>query len=429
MGPNTRHLAKPANSRPRRLTPTRIAGLASAEAPYDVPDPDMPGLQLHIGSRLSDGSAGAKSWQFRFRWRGGRPKVTLGTYPEMSQHAAHDAVRKAREQIVKGIDPRRALLGRRAPKPASPGAPAPHSIEHLADEYFTRHIRPRLKRPEQVERLINVEVIDKWRGRDARAITPRDVVELLDAIVDRGSPSTANDLAAYLGQMYRFGIQRGLVESSPVMLLYRPGGPERPRSRALSDAELTTLLHRMDDIFKRAPDTATVIRVLLYTACRRGELAGARWSELALDGEAVWTIPPERTKTGEQTGTPYVVPLVAAAVAEFRTLKRMAGRSSFVLPAESGDGPMDPKLLTRSLARHLATLKKNGIEPFTLHDLRRTVRTGLARLKVPPHIAERCLNHSQPGIAAVYDVYAYVDEKRDALAKWAAHLATLGGAA
>jgi integrase len=425
MGPKPRPKQDVAKTpRRRRLTATRIVSLESDADPYDVFDPDMPGLQLHVGAHLADGSPGTKSWQFRFRWRGHRPKMTLGTFPAMSQKAAHDAVRAANEQIAKGIDPRRGMLTRRALPPPVGGTSQiiPNSVEHLADEFFKRHIRPRLRRPEQVERLINVEVLKTWRTRDARAVAPREVVELLDAIVDRGSRTIANDLAAYLSQMFRFGIQRGLVDSNPVQLLFRPGGEEKPRNRALSDTELGALLSKLDDVFKRAPRTANAIRIALYTACRRGELAGARWSELSLEAkEPVWRIPPERAKTGVE----YIVPLVPAAVTEFKELKRAAGRSPYVLPAESGDGPIDSKLITRSIARHLVTLRKIGVKEFVYHDLRRTCRTGLAQLKIPPHIAERCLNHAQPGIVATYDVHQYLDEKREALEKWALHLGGL----
>jgi len=97
-----------------------------------------------------------------------------------------------------------------------------------------------------------------------------------------------------------------------------------------------------------------------------------------------------------------------------------------------GDAPADPKLLTRNLARAFPesgakkkvrdTLTDRGIEPFTLHDLRRTCRTGLAKLKIAPHVAERVMNHAQEKIPGTYDVHDYLEEKREALNKWADHL-------
>lgn len=91
---------------------------------------------------------------------------------------------------------------------------------------------------------------------------------------------------------------------------------------------------------------------------------------------------------------------------------------------------MEPRLLTRSVARHLDSLAEHKAQAFTFHDLRRTLRTGLSRLKIAqPHIRERVLNHAQLGMEATYDVYAYADEKREALTKWADHLTAISGAA
>ena len=229
----------------------------------------------------------------------------------------------------------------------------------------------------------------------------------------------ANRVAGLLSQLFRYGIHRQIVESSPVQLLFRPGGTERPRQRTLDNEELAALLANLDEVTKRAKRTGIAIRLILLTAVRRSELTAARWSELDLEAKApVWDIPAERTKTG----VAFAVPLTPPAVERFKRLKRTAGRSPWVFPAEDGDGPMDPKLLTRSIARHLDTFAEHKVAAFMLHDLRRTVRTGLAKLGIRPDIAERCLNHAQPGIIATYDTHRYLEEKRDALTQWANHL-------
>jgi integrase len=177
-----------------------------------------------------------------------------------------------------------------------------------------------------------------------------------------------------------------------------------------------------DSSQKRARHTGIAIQLILLTAVRRSELAAARWSELDLETKApVWEIPAERTKNG----VAFAVPLTPPAVEQFKRLKRMAVRSPWVFPDEDGDGPMDPKLLTRSIARHLDSFAEHKVAAFTLHDLRRTVRTGLAKLGIRPDIAERCLNHAQTGIIATYDTHQYLDEKRQALTKWVAHLQAL----
>jgi len=116
-----------------------------------------------------------------------------------------------------------------------------------------------------------------------------------------------------------------------------------------------------DEVTKRAKRTGIAIRLILLTAVRRSELTAACWSALDLEAKApVWDIPAERTKTG----VAFAVPLTPPAVEQFKRLKRMAVRSPWVFPAEDGDGPMDPKLLTRSVARHLDTFAEHKVGAF-----------------------------------------------------------------
>ena len=138
----------------------------------------------------------------------------------------------------------------------------------------------------------------------------------------------ANRFAGTLSKLFKLGVQRAIVEASPVQILIPPGGFERPRDRVLSDEELTALLACLNDVFIHARRTAAAIRLILYTACRRSEIALAKWSHFRLDGDApLWTVPEELSKTGVK----YLIPLVPAAVAELRDKQRkerqrLAGR-------------------------------------------------------------------------------------------------------
>jgi len=370
--------------------------------------------------RPKSGGGASRTWLLRFKFRGEETRILLGHFPATTLDEARGEARRLRELADQGIDPRRARPRRRernSPLALSAApAGARHTIEHLASEYLERHVKPTRKRPEYVEAILDRDVLPTWRGRDARTIEPAEVLELLDGIVERGSRVMANRTAAVLGQMFKFGIHRRIVPTTPVQLLYRPGGEEKARARTLTDEELSEFF--ADPLgCTRFPRLAYVVKVLLFTGQRRGELALARWRDVDLDA-GTWSIPDENAKAGRG----HVCPLSTSAIAELQILKRIAGRSPWVLPADSGDGPLDAKQLTRSLARCQARFKERGIDAFTLHDLRRTCRTGLARLKVVPHIAERVLNHAQEKIAGTYDTHAYLEEKRDALERWASHL-------
>jgi integrase len=205
----------------------------------------------------------------------------------------------------------------------------------------------------------------------------------------------------------------------PVQLLDRPGGREQPRTRAFPELELKAFIKNLDDAcrFQSLPH---VLRVLLLTLQRRGELALAEWREFNFTGKT-WTMPDAQAKAGKG----QVLPLSDWAIAELQKLKVMAASSQFVLPHAGKTAPADPTDITRSVARCLKRFKQHKVDAFTPHDLRRTGRTGLARLGVATSIAERVLNHARERIEATYDVHDNLDEKREALERWAGHRARL----
>ncbi len=389
-----------------------MEGLKSRDHRYEINDPSCAGLQLRVAD------TGVKSWHWRYYWQGRRSRLVLGVWPEMGLADAHEKAEAARALLRRGIDPRRAgitLVPRVKPDKTTPGAPPGHSVSRLAQEFLDRHVKRQSRRPGYVQRILDVEVLPRWANRDARTIKPREIIEALDEIADR-APVMANRVAGILSQMFRFGIHRAIVETSPVQLLYRPGGKEKSRTRALSEAELKSFLTNLDDAcrFQRLPH---VLRLLLLTLQRRGELASAEWREINFT-DKTWTIPDGHSKNGRG----HVLPLSDWAVAELKKLKLLAGGHRYVLPNADGSAPIDPKYLTRSVARCLKRFKKHGVAAFTPHDLRRTGRTGLGRLGVKVDIAERVLNHTRERMQATYDVHEYLEEKREALDRWSHYL-------
>lgn len=401
----------------KRGVSTRVATLPDGT----YTDPGQTGLQLRVRSKLE--GKPTRAWLLRFKFKGEETRIVLGHFPESSLDAARGLARTAREQASQGIDPRRARSRRKAMRSPLPLTAAPvggkHTVEFLAHEFMERHVKPTLKQPDYVGRILNKDVLTEWKGRDARTIKPREVIELLDGIVARGSPVMANHTGDIIKQMFLYGVHRAIVDSSPVQLLYRPGGKESARDRCLTDDELKALLADPKQA-TRFDRLAHAIVILLLTGQRRGELALARWIDIDFYTKT-WRIPDEHSKTGKG----HAVPLSDWAVREFEDLQRLAKHAPHVLPNEATNGPIDPKLLTRGVARCQSRMKKLGVAEFTLHDLRRTCRTGLARLKIAPHIAERVLNHAHETIPGTYDTHDYLEEKRDALDKWAAHLATV----
>jgi integrase len=406
-----------------RLVATMVATLP----PGDHTDPSVPGLQLRVRAKRGGTS---RTWLLRYRWREEFVRIVLGHFRPgpggMSLGEARTRALELRKAIDDGIDPRHARPKRRptlSPLPGSAAVSSPdakYSIEYLVSEFTERYLRPHRKRPEYAEAILAKSVLPEWRGRDARTIVPAEVLDVLDKIAAR-APVMANRTAAILGQLFKFGIHRRIVTTTPVQLLMRPGGKEKPRARAWSDTELTAYL-KDPRACTRYARLAHVITLLLTTGVRRGELAAAKWVDVDLK-TGLWRIPAENSKTGRARS----VPLVDMALEQLRELQVLTEGSRYVLPGKDGKGALEPKQLTRGVAKCLERFKEQGIAAFTLHDLRRTVRSGLSRLRVDAMTAERVLGHSVGKMIDTYDVDEHLEAQRAALEKWAAHLTALTG--
>ncbi len=162
------------------------------------------------------------------------------------------------------------------------------------------------------------------------------------------------------------------------------------------------------------------LRFHLLTGVRPGELCGAAWKEFALTA-GIWTIPAERTKTG----TGYVIRLPQQAVELLRSIAANSAPSAFVFAAARGDDRPIPYQTYRAWLWRV--LDRVGIarDAFKPHDMRRTMRSGLASLGVRYEVAERAINHKLPGMAEIYDRNDYATERAAALGKWADYLDTV----
>ena len=408
------------SKKPARFTAQFVAGLSGGERPVDFTDPAVRGLQIRTLGTL-------KTWLFRFKRGEKSVRIRIGRYPEVSLAEAREKAISMRKLLDHGMDPRTAqpyhprsrALGPAQTPPGAGPVPRPHSIEFLVEEFVEKFVKVNNGDPTEVRRKLNKDVLPYWEGRDARTIKPREIIEVLDRIVDRGAKVMANRVATLLRKLFLFGVQRAIVESNPVQLLYRPGGKEPSRRRRFDDQELRAfLLYGFDAA--RTQTLGHILRILLLTAARRGELCRARWRDVDLV-KRQWTIPEEVAKNR----IACLIPLTDMAIADFTALRSLAGDSEYVLPAKVGNGHVPPKYITRRVARCQRRFAHIGIGKFVAHDLRRTCRTYLSRLAVNQLIAEQILNHKRRGMEGVYDLYEFFPQKRRALEKWDTFLSAI----
>lgn len=423
-------------------TTAQIKALKPRADRYDVSveseDDDgrpVPGLQVRVFP------SGARVFQFRYTFAGQPRRMSLGPCDALGLKLARERHQEAYRLIGRGIDPQehRAQQQEAAAREKA-RREAEITVGALVEEFVAEYVRKNHKDPAQAERLLEKEIVAKWRDRKVTELRRRDAVLLIRPVAKR-APAVANDLVAAIKQLFGFAADVGHLETNPMAGLRRVS-KETPRERKLSVDEIHQLWHTIDErittqpggtLKKGRPDKrgtkdapkltrplALGIKLLLATGQRRGELLGATWSEFDLDDAKVWTIPKERSKNGKE----HVVPLSSLALELLGELKKLAGDSIYLFPTahskRRGSAPMDEKSLTRAVARNQCAL-----EHWTPHDLRRTASSHMHRIGVDPIVVEKVLNHTLPGMLRVYNAHDYANEKRDALDRWATELRSI----
>lgn len=236
----------------------------------------------------------------------------------------------------------------------------------------------------------------------------KHVAARVQELVTKHGRSAAARARNTLCAFYRWAMAEGLVDHNPTIGTNDPEVGVLPRERVLSDSEIRVLWGALEN-----DDFGRIVKVLLLTGCRRAEIGNLQWDEIDLEN-GLLTIPGSRTKNRRT----LTLTLPEPAYGILRAIPRHGGPCVFGKP---GHGFTSWGVFTLKLHRRLAAAGTT-LPHWTLHDLRRTMRTGLGRLGIPPHIAELTINHVKAGIIATYDRYSYQPEVEAALARWAEHV-------
>jgi integrase len=337
-----------------------------------------------------------------------------------------EAARKKARALRVAVDDQRDPIAER--RSAEDKARERGTFRELADKWIETEMQPRLKHPKAVKRAVDRYLMPKLGPLPIEAVRPSDCAGVLERVRAK-HPTTANDLLRFMRAIFAFAIRRHLLDVSPVGAFSArldAGGKEESRTRTLTGDELAAVFAAIRKEQSFGGDNLMLVRLLLALCVRKGELFAARWSEFDLEGETsagpVWRLPAERSKTGASLD----IPLASQLVKWLRAVEAMSAGSEWVFPARRRDARSKLEHVGRdTLNVALTRLKLSKVEPFTVHDLRRTARTHLAALGVAPHVAELCLNHKPRGVGAIYDRHCYFPERRAALQLWADFLVNL----
>jgi integrase len=399
------------------LTDLQIKKLGLPERRREVPDGRITGLYLVLQP------SGAKSWAVRYRVNGAPKKLTIGPYPAIDLATARRKALEALGELAGGKDPQAQKKAVREAAKAVAGTDD-NRVDRIVDRFVAKHLKVKAKPSwaKEAERLLRVEIIPTFGGRRLGEITRADVRRRLEDIAER-APITANRALAVFRKLCNWAVSNDIIAVSPCLGIEAPTG-ERSRERCLSDDEVRLAWQAFDAI---GWPFGSIAKLLLLTGARRGEVAGMRWSEIDLEAKS-WMLPASRTKNK----LAHEIPLSDAAVELIASLPRVANEGGFVFSATgrtSVSGFSRAKAAIDDSILEIAQ-RHEGDEaapppPWTVHDLRRTVATGLQKLGVRLEVTEAVLNHvsgSRAGIVGIYQRHSWSDEKRTALEVWARKL-------
>ncbi|MBG5891043.1 MULTISPECIES: tyrosine-type recombinase/integrase [Providencia] len=365
------------------------------------------------------------SWRFRYSFNKKARIVSIGSYPNITLMKAREVARELSAKVTLGYDVAGEIKRKKAEAlELIQQEESAIRVKALIDEFYERQIKPKRKNPEKIKWAIDTNIIPILGHKKIEEVKPKDIDSLIQSITDRGAPTVANDALRNLKRIFDYAVRRQLIESNPASAfnISDAGGRENKRDRWLSRDELLVFFHALNKSDLPAQNKIT-FKLILATGLRKMELCAAKWNEIDLDN-AVWHFPAERSKTGDAVDIPLSDP-VTNWLAQ---LKEMACGSEYVLPARGRGSNRLPHISNGTLNYGLTVIRELLPESFTafsIHDLRRTMRTHLSALGIEPQIAERCLNHRVKGIEGVYNRHDYFDERKAALSQWADLLTAL----
>jgi integrase len=375
--------------------------LPAGKVDHIIWDEDLAGF----GLRLRQG--GRRVWIAQYRPSGSRRtrRVTLGSIEKLAPAQAREGARKLLARVALGQDPQGEKEAKRAQ--------SARTFRSAVESYLAAKqpdLRPVSYRIAKLY-LLDGDYFRPLHPLCVSAITRPDIAARLSAITRTHSPHVSAAARRAASAAFRWFTEEGWTTTNPVVGTRRPTEP-MPRDRVLTDAELVAIWNACDD-----DDFGRIVRLLILLGSRRQEVGGMRWSELDL-AAGTWTLPADRSKNHRA----HTVALPGAALAIIAGVPRT--HRDHLFGDRASDGFMSWHRGKQDLDRRLT----GPVKPWRLHDIRRTVATGMADIGIEPHVIEAALNHysgHRRGVAGVYNRSNYERAVKQALARWSEHVLAL----
>jgi integrase len=379
-----------------KLTKSAIDALPKPGTDLVYWDTGLPGFGVKVTPK------GRKVFLVLYRTGGAGSKLrkyTIGPYGRVTLHQARVAAQKVFAARLEGRDPA-------AERKEAKRKLVADRVEDVLETFIAQRLSQN-RSGNEIARLLRRELVKTWGGRSIHDIGKQDVVEVVSAIEQRGAPAAANKTLKSIKTFLKWCVGRAILEQSPAEGVPLPA-KSVARDCVLSDEELARVIlaaRTMGDPY------GGIVELLALTGQRREEVARLHWDEID-SLRRTWTIPKSRTKNAKGHEVHLSTPSMAV-------LNRVARRGLLVFSID-GTKPFQEFSRAKRLLDQVS-----GVAGWRLHDLRRTCVSGMARLGVAPHVADKVLNHQSgtiSGIAAVYQRHDFLAEREDALERWGAHV-------
>ena len=361
---------------------------------------------------------GVKTFYYVYKSGGKNRRLQLGVYPHCTLADARDKHRAAISQRHNGVDPVEEKRLEREERLLAP------TVQKLSEDYMEKHAKVKKRSWRNDEQIFEKDVLPAWGDRKAADIRKRDVILLLESIVDRGSPNQSGQVLKIIRKMFNWAVERDILEASPCHLVKPLAAPVR-KDRALSEEEIRMFWRTLDSGEVRISSSMRrCLRLILVTGQRPGECLGMMSDEI---DDPWWTIPAERVKNGREHRV-WLGPLALELIGDL-TEDDQDKKTKDPLPVFANkDGDVMDKAAPPRATRRLTKPTKGQktprlpIPPFTPHDLRRTCATQLGALGYDNDQIGRLLNHVDGTVTAIYNRHKYDDLIQEMLQKWDARL-------
>jgi len=359
-----------------------------------------------LNVRLS--MAGAVTFFYRYRWENKPVQITLGDYPALSLSEARERRQLFRKWLTEGFDPRQQIKKEKNSRTEALTVDEAYSYWeefYCRPENLIRLPENRQSYEKHVKPAVGNLTVDQT--------TKTQWLEVFDAM---GRTVMSGEMLSIMKRAFRFCSNRGAITINPLESLRRSDVGTSPayQDRKLSDAEIKIIWEELDTM---PLAKQVIVRFLLLTGSRTAEIRKAKWSWFDFKGKT-WTVPANEYKTGKTVRRA----LGDTVISMLKPLQELSNTEFLLIKLNSRARVAEPLNQAQVAAYAHDISDRAGLEPWTLHDIRRTVATRLSELGAPPHVIEKILGHQMGGVMARYNLHDYLDDQYHWLKVWHDHL-------